>query len=65
MEGSRRIPGKECTAKMKVLGGLIGYTRQLDVSMDSEAQVAGFHSDFMRRILPLLEVKDVTAIGTD
>jgi pyruvate,water dikinase len=50
---------------MKVLGGLIGYTRQLDVSMGSEAQVAGFHSDFMRRILPLLEVKDVTAIGTD
>jgi pyruvate, water dikinase len=59
--GLKKNSRERMYGKMKVLGGLIGYTRQLDVSMDSEAQVAGFHSDFMRRILPLLEVKDDTA----
>jgi pyruvate,water dikinase len=63
--GLKKNSRERMYGKMKVLGGLIGYTRQLDVSMDSEAQVAGFHSDFMRRILPLLEVKDVNGIGTD
>jgi pyruvate, water dikinase len=50
-----------CT--MKVLGGLIGYTRQLDVSMDSEARVARYYSDFTHRILPLMEVHDGCSIG--
>jgi pyruvate,water dikinase len=54
--GLKKHSKERMYGKMKVLGGLVGYTRQLDVSMDSEAQVAGFHSDFMRRILPLLEV---------
>jgi pyruvate, water dikinase len=49
--------------KMKVLGGLIGYTRQLDVSMDSEGMVARFYSDFTQRILPLMEVHDGCSIG--
>jgi pyruvate,water dikinase len=49
-----------CT--MKVLGGLIGYTRQLDVSMGSEEQIARFHSDFTHRVQPLMEVHDVCFI---
>ena len=63
--GLKKNSRERMCGKMKVLGGLIGYTRQLDVSMDSEAQISGFHSDFMSRILPLLEVKDGVAAGAD
>ena len=43
---------------MKVLGGLVGYTRQLDVSMSSDAQVAFHLSEFMQRIQTITEVSD-------
>jgi pyruvate,water dikinase len=45
-------------AKMKVLGGLIGYTRQLDVGMNSDEQVGLHLAEFMQRIQILSEVKD-------
>jgi len=63
--GLKKISRERMRAKMKILGGLIGYTRQLDVSMDSEAQVAGFHSDFMCRIRPLLEAEDDSIAGSE
>ncbi|HYA42314.1 MAG TPA: PEP/pyruvate-binding domain-containing protein [Syntrophobacteraceae bacterium] len=45
-------------AKMKVIGGLIGYTRQLDVSMISDEQVALHLAEFIKRIQVLTEVRD-------
>ena len=43
---------------MKVLGGLIGYTRQLDISMISDERIDLHLSDFMQRIQTLTEVSD-------
>ncbi len=45
-------------SKMKVLGGLVGYTRQLDVSMISDEQVDLHLAKFMQRIQTITEVKD-------
>ncbi len=56
--GLKKNSKERMCAKMKVLGGLIGYTRQLDVSMDCEEKVMDFRSDFMSRITSLLEVQD-------
>jgi pyruvate,water dikinase len=41
---------------MKVLGGLVGYTRQLDISMSSDAQIGIHLAEFMQRIQTLKEV---------
>jgi pyruvate,water dikinase len=37
-------------ATMKVIGQLIGYTRQLDVRLNDDAQMAEFTGDFIKRI---------------
>jgi pyruvate,water dikinase len=42
--------------KMKVLGGLIGYTRQLDVQINSDACLASCVDDFMNKIKKTMEV---------
>jgi pyruvate, water dikinase len=42
--------------KMKMLGGLIGYTRQLDVRLTNEHQVSWCVEDFLRRIQAATEV---------
>lgn len=42
-------------SKTKILGGLIGYTRQLDVSMRSDEQITRSLEDFMQRIQPLMD----------
>jgi pyruvate,water dikinase len=42
--------------KMKLLGGLIGYTRQLDVQMSSESNLAFCVEDFINKIKGTMEV---------
>ncbi len=44
--------GKE---KMKILGGLVGYTRQLDVLLGDDAELQRHIDIFMERIAPVLE----------
>jgi pyruvate,water dikinase len=43
---------------LRVLGGLIGYTRQLDVNMSNDEQVGLFFTDFTQRIRSFSEVHD-------
>lgn len=45
-------------ARMKVLGGLIGYTRQLDVSMISDEQIDLHLAEFTQRIQVFTEVSN-------
>jgi len=45
-------------AKMKVLGGLIGYARQLDVCMSSDEHVNHCLEDFLQRIRPFEATPD-------
>jgi pyruvate,water dikinase len=45
-------------AKMKIVGGLIGYTRQLDVGMVSDEQVDLHLAEFIQRIQVLTEARD-------
>jgi pyruvate,water dikinase len=45
-------------ARMKVLGGLIGYTRQLDVSMISDEQIDLHLAEFIQRIQVITEVSN-------
>jgi len=52
----KKLPKERMVAKMKVLGGLVGYTRQLDVSMTSDAQVEFHLAEFMQRIQTITEV---------
>ncbi len=54
----KKISKERMYGKMKVLGGLIGYTRQLDAGMTGDDLIARYHTDFIQRIQPLLEVKD-------
>lgn len=42
--------------KMLVLGGLISYTRQLDVRLQNDEDLARHAEEFLQRIAPLLEV---------
>jgi hypothetical protein len=41
---------------MLVLGGLIGYTRQLDVCLGDDDDIDRHAEEFLQRITPLLEV---------
>lgn len=52
----KKISSARMIGRMKVLGGLIGYTRQLDVSMSNEGEVLRHFADFTRRIETLTEV---------
>ena len=54
----KKMSKERMVARMKVLGGLIGYTRQLDVSMVSDEQVDLHLAEFMQRIQTLTEVND-------
>jgi pyruvate,water dikinase len=44
-------------AKMKVIGGLMGYTRQLDVGMTDDEQVHLHLAEFVKRIQVITEVR--------
>jgi pyruvate, water dikinase len=52
----KKISKERMCSKMKAMGGLIGYTRQLDVSMSRDEQVARHFTDFTQRIQPFTEV---------
>lgn len=54
----KKLSKERMIAHMKVLGGLVGYTRQLDVSMSSDAQIDIHLADFMRRIQIIKEASD-------
>lgn len=41
--------------QMTIIGALIGYTRQLDIVMKSDAHVASRLADFLERIQPIVE----------
>jgi len=52
----KKISNERMCSKMRVLGALIGYARQLDVSMSSDEQVTWYSKDFTERIRPLTGV---------
>lgn len=51
----KKISKERMVGKMKVIGGLIGYTRQLDIQMRNDSQVEYHLGDFTRRIQPFAE----------
>ncbi len=51
----KKFSGDRMAGKMRVLGGLIGYTRQLDIQMHSDSLVGHYLTDFIRRIQPFTE----------
>jgi len=54
----KKMSKERMVSRMKVLGGLIGYTRQLDISMINEERIDLHLSDFMQKIQTLTEVSD-------
>ncbi len=54
----KKMSKERMVARMKVLGGLIGYTRQLDISMISDERIDLHLSEFMQKIQTLTEVSD-------
>ena len=54
----KKAPRSRMVGKMKMIGGLIGYTRQLDVQMNSEERLVCCVNDFMDKIKSTMEVED-------
>ncbi len=54
----KKLPRQRMVGRMKVLGGLIGYTRQLDVNMTGDEMIDFHLADFMQRIQILKEVSE-------
>ena len=54
----KKLSRERMVGRMKVLGGLIGYTRQLDVNMTSDEMIDFHLADFMQKIQVLKEVSD-------
>jgi pyruvate,water dikinase len=52
----KKLSKERMVAAMKVLGGLVGYTRQLDISMSNDTQIGLHLAEFMKRIQTLTEV---------
>lgn len=53
----KKISRDRTVCKMKILGGLIGYSRQLDIRMYSDSQVSRYLEDFSQRIQPIVEAE--------
>ena len=51
----KKLPMDLMIAKMRLLGGLAGYTRQLDVHMGCDADIKRHADAFMRGIAPVME----------
>lgn len=49
----KKHPTPAMLDKMRMLGGLIGFTRQLDAKLDSDEVVGHYVEDFLQRIKPL------------
>jgi pyruvate,water dikinase len=54
----KKLSRERMVGRMKILGGLIGYTRQLDVNMTGDEMIDFHLADFMQRIHVLKEVSD-------
>ncbi|PKN08377.1 MAG: pyruvate, water dikinase [Deltaproteobacteria bacterium HGW-Deltaproteobacteria-8] len=54
----KKLPPDRMREKMLVLGGLIGYTRQLDVCLREDEDIGRHAEEFLKRITPLLEVRN-------
>ena len=54
----KKLPPARMREKMLVLGGLIGYTRQLDVCLHCDEDINRHAEEFLQRITPLLEVRN-------
>jgi pyruvate,water dikinase len=54
----KKLSRERMVGRMKVLGGLIGYTRQLDVNMTGDERIDFHLADFMQRIQVLKEVSE-------
>jgi pyruvate,water dikinase len=54
----KKMSKERMIGRMKVLGGLIGYTRQLDISMINDEQIDFHLAEFNQRIQTLTEVSD-------
>jgi pyruvate,water dikinase len=54
----KKLPPARMREKMLVLGGLIGYTRQLDVCLGDDDDIDRHAEEFLQRITPLLEVRN-------
>lgn len=54
----KKLTKELMVGRMKILGGLIGYTRQLDVDMTGDERVDFHLAEFMRRIQVLKEVSE-------
>jgi pyruvate,water dikinase len=52
----KKLSLRRVREKMLVLGGLISYTRQLDVRLQNDEDLARHAEEFIQRIGPLLEV---------
>jgi pyruvate,water dikinase len=49
---AKKHPSDRMLAKLRMLGGLIGYTRQLDARLDDEAAVAHHLEEFLQHFAP-------------
>ncbi len=54
----KKLSRQRMIGKLRVLGGLIGYTRQLDVRMDSDETVNRHIAEFNRRMEQLMEAQN-------
>lgn len=54
----KKLSGRRMVGRMKVIGGLIGYTRQLDVNMTGDEMIDFYCADFLERIQVLEEVRE-------
>ena len=52
----KKFPMDRMRQKMRILGGLIAYTRQLDVRMDRDEVLEGYLQDFFNKISGIMEV---------
>ncbi len=51
----KKISKERMIEKMRAIGGLVGYARQLDANMNNDAQIPLYTEDFIHRIQPLME----------
>ncbi|MGC9194722.1 MAG: PEP/pyruvate-binding domain-containing protein [Syntrophobacteraceae bacterium] len=54
----KKLSRQRMVGRMKVIGGLIGYTRQLDVNMTGDEMIDFYLADFLQRIQILEEVRE-------
>ena len=53
---AKKLPMPLMLERMKLLGAIVAYTRQLDVQLDSEEKITLYLNDFLSRLKVLVEV---------